>query len=225
VEFISLKHITKYYLLNKIKQQVLSDINLEVAQGESISIIGSSGSGKSTLLKIIGLLDNPSSGSISFQGKECSEMGESNQTENRREFIGFIFQSYNLLPDFTALENVMFAQEILGVQKKVALKNAKALFSQLNIADKCENYPSELSGGEQQRVAIARSLINKPKLILADEPTGNLDEENTNNVAEILKNISKDHNITTITVTHDINIANRAGKIYGLNKGKLEWYS
>ena len=222
MSLVSLKNVSKHYYLNKAKQQVLRDVNLEVAKGEAISIIGPSGSGKSTLLKMIGLLDVPNNGSISVENVECSQMSEKEQTLFRREFIGFIFQSYNLLPDFTALENVLFAQDILGVKKKIAVQKAKALFAKLNISHRYDSYPSQLSGGEQQRVAIARSLINNPKLILADEPTGNLDAENTKNVAEILENISKEHKITTITVTHDINISKKVNKIYALNEGKLE---
>ena len=222
MSLISLKNVNKHYFFEQAKQQVLDNVNLEIENGEAISIIGPSGSGKSTLLKIIGLLDNPSSGSIAIEGVECSKITENKRTFFRRGYIGFIFQSYNLLPDFTALENVLFAQDILGIRKDSALERAKTLFDKLNISLKCDNYPSQLSGGEQQRVAIARSLINKPKLILADEPTGNLDTRNTNNVAEILENISKEHNITTITVTHDINISKKADKVYILNEGKLE---
>jgi ABC-type lipoprotein export system ATPase subunit len=222
VSFTSLQNISKHYCFEKTKQQVLSGVDLKIEKGAAIAIVGPSGSGKSTLLKILGLLDAPSSGSITMDGIECGKMSESKQTIFRRELVGFIFQSYNLLPDFTALENVMFAQDILGSSKKMALEKAKDLFAKLNISHRYNNYPSQLSGGEQQRVAIARSLINNPKLILADEPTGNLDSENTKNVAAVLESISKEHNITTITVTHDINVAKKADKIYVLNEGKLE---
>ena len=153
---------------------------------------------------------------------DCSKISENKQTILRRDFIGFIFQSYNLLPDFTALENVVLPQNIMGLPTKKAIAKAKNLFDELNIGNKLNSYPNQLSGGEQQRVAIARSLINKPKLILADEPTGNLDTENTNNIAKILEKISKEHKITTVVVTHDMNIAKNANKIYCLNDGKLE---
>ena len=225
MSFISLRNISKHYCLGKTKQQVLSNINLEIIDGESVAIVGPSGSGKSTLLKIIGLLDNPSGGSITIDNVECGKMTESQRTVLRRETIGFVFQSYNLLPDFTALENVLFPQNILGERKKIAIQKAKALFTKLNISSKYNSYPSQLSGGEQQRVAIARSLINRPKLILADEPTGNLDTKNTNNVANILGDITKQHNIATIIVTHDINISKKADKIYILSQGKLELQS
>ena len=221
MNLVSLKNISKHYCLGKAKQQVLSNVNLEITDGESVAIVGPSGSGKSTLLKIIGLLDNPSGGSITIDNVECSKMTESQRTILRREAIGFVFQSYNLLPDFTALENVLFPQDIIEEKKKVAVEKAKALFTKLNINSKYNSYPSQLSGGEQQRVAIARSLINRPKLILADEPTGNLDIENTNNVANILGDIAKQYKITTIIVTHDINISKKADKIYILNQGKL----
>jgi ABC-type lipoprotein export system ATPase subunit len=222
VSFVSLQNISKQYCFEKTIHKILYHVDLEITEGEAISIVGPSGSGKSTLLKIIGLLDTPSAGSIVIDGMECSKINETKQTIFRRKLIGFIFQSYNLLPDFTAIENVMFAQEILGSPKKLAMERAKELFAKLNISHRQNNYPSQLSGGEQQRVAIARSLINNPRLILADEPTGNLDSENTNNVAKILENISKEHNITTITVTHDMNVAKKADKIYVLNEGKLE---
>ena len=219
---ISLKDITKSYLFDKEHYQVLKGINLEIQQGEFLSIVGPSGSGKSTLLKIMGLLDTPTSGSIKIDKMDCSQIGESKQTVLRRDFIGFIFQSYNLLPDFTALENVVLPQNIMGISTKKAIAQAKKLFDELNIGNKLHSYPNQLSGGEQQRIAIARSLINKPKLILADEPTGNLDTENKNNIAKILEKISKEHKITTVVVTHDMNIAKNADKIYCLNDGKLE---
>ena len=219
---ISLKDITKSYLFDKEHYQVLKGINLEIQQGEFLSIVGPSGSGKSTLLKIMGLLDTPTSGSIKIDKMDCSQIGESKQTVLRRDFIGFIFQSYNLLPDFTALENVVLPQNIMGIPTKKAIARAKKLFDELNIGNKLHSYPNQLSGGEQQRIAIARSLINKPKLILADEPTGNLDTENKNNIAKILEKISKEHKITTVVVTHDMNIAKNADKIYCLNDGKLE---
>jgi ABC-type lipoprotein export system ATPase subunit len=222
VTLISLKDITKSYLFDKEHYQVLKGINLEIQQGEFLSIVGPSGSGKSTLLKIMGLLDTPTSGSIKIDKMDCSQIGESKQTVLRRDFIGFIFQSYNLLPDFTALENVVLPQNIMGIPTKKAIARAKKLFDELNIGNKLHSYPNQLSGGEQQRIAIARSLINKPKLILADEPTGNLDTENKNNIAKILEKISKEHKITTVVVTHDMNIAKNADKIYCLNDGKLE---
>ena len=219
---ISLKDISKSYLFDKEHYQVLKGINLEIQQGEFLSIVGPSGSGKSTLLKIMGLLDIPTSGSIKIDKMDCSKIGENKQTILRRDFIGFIFQSYNLLPDFTALENVVLPQNIMGISTKKAIAQAKKLFDELNIGNKLHSYPNQLSGGEQQRIAIARSLINKPKLILADEPTGNLDTENKNNIAKILEKISKEHKITTVVVTHDMNIAKNADKIYCLNDGKLE---
>jgi len=190
VSLVSLKNITKSYSLDKNNYQILKDINLEIQQGELLSVVGPSGSGKSTLLKIIGLLDAPDSGSIKINKMDCSKISENKQTILRRDFIGFIFQSYNLLPDFTALENVVLPQNIMGIATKKAISKAKKLFNELKIDNKYHNYPNQLSGGEQQRVAIARSLINKPKLILADEPTGNLDAENTNNIAKILEKIA-----------------------------------
>lgn len=222
MSLISLKDITKSYFFDKNNYQILKGVNLDIQQGELLSIVGPSGSGKSTLLKIIGLLDTPTSGLVEIKKLDSSKMSENKRTVLRRDFIGFIFQSYNLLPDFTALENVVLTQNIRGIPTKEAVFKTKKLFGELNIYNKCHNYPNQLSGGEQQRVAIARSIINKPKLILADEPTGNLDAENTNNIAKILEKISKIHKITTVIVTHDINISKNADKIYHLNDGKLE---
>lgn len=219
---ISLKNVSKSFVFNNENYKVLKAVNLDIKQGESISIIGPSGSGKSTLLKLIGLLDIPSSGAITINGIDCEKISESKQTILRREFIGFIFQSYNLLPDFTALENVILPQSILGVGLSKATARAKELFKELKIDDKVSNYPNQLSGGEQQRVAIARSLINKPKLVLADEPTGNLDATNTKNISKILGSVSKKYKITTIIVTHDMDVAKNSDKIYSLKNGQLE---
>ena len=220
---ISLKNISKSYIFNKENYKVLKAINLDIKQGEAISIIGPSGSGKSTLLKLIGLLDIPNSGTITINGIDCEKISESKQTILRREFIGFIFQSYNLLPDFTALENVILPQSILGTESNKATAIAKELFKELKIEDKVNNYPNQLSGGEQQRVAIARSLINKPKLVLADEPTGNLDVTNTKNISKILRSVSNKYKITTIIVTHDMDVAKNSDKIYSLKDGNLEF--
>ena len=219
---ISLKNVSKSFVFNKKTYEVLKKVNLDIKQGESISIIGPSGSGKSTLLKLMGLLDTPTSGTVEFNNIDFTKISENKKTTHRREFIGFIFQSYNLLPDFSALENVTLPQSLLGVGLREATSRAKKLFRELDIHDKFSNYPSQLSGGEQQRVAIARSLINKPKLILADEPTGNLDAKNTKNISRILEMISKKHKAATVIVTHDMNIAKIADKIYSLSDGNLQ---
>ena len=219
---ISLKNVSKNFVFNEKNYEVLKEVNLDIKQGESISIIGPSGSGKSTLLKLMGLLDAPTSGTIAFNNMDFTRISESKKTIYRKEFIGFIFQSYNLLPDFNALDNVILPQSILGIRLSEATVRAKELFRELNIDNKFNNYPNQLSGGEQQRVAIARSLVNKPKLILADEPTGNLDAKNTKNISRILEMISKKHKVATVIVTHDMSIAKIADKIYSLSDGNLQ---
>ena len=222
MSLISLQNVSKTLVLNNVSYKIFKKVNLEVKKGESISIIGPSGSGKSSLLKIIGLLDVPTSGSIFIDGKDCATCCEKRQTHLRRKFIGFVFQSYNLLPDFTALENILLPQNILGTHHENANSRAQSLLKELHLEGKSNHYPNELSGGEQQRVSIARSLINNPKIVLADEPTGNLDSENTNNISKIFATISKRYKIASIIVTHDIVIAKNADKIYSLNNSKLE---
>ena len=222
MSLISLQKVSKYFILNKGIHHLLQEINLEIKQGESVSIIGPSGSGKSSLLKIIGLLDVPNSGSIFIHGMDCTAISENQQTNLRREYIGFIFQSYNLLHDFTALENIVLPQSILGVNHDIATNNAIRLLKELKLEKKTNYYPNQLSGGEQQRIAIARSLINKPKIILADEPTGNLDFENTQNISRILSTLSRKYQVSLIIITHDIDLATKADKMYSLRNGRLQ---
>ncbi|MFQ3306900.1 MAG: ABC-type lipoprotein export system ATPase subunit [Candidatus Midichloriaceae bacterium] len=222
MSFLSLKNISKYYKHDSVNQCILSDVNINLEEGVSVAIVGPSGSGKSTLLKIIGLLDDPSSGSVMIDGIDYANLSDSAKTAARRELIGFIFQSYNLISDFTVIENVIIAQEIMGVQKGIAIKNAMELFERLDIKGKENYFPQELSGGEQQRVAIARSLINKPKLLLADEPTGSLDINNTENILNVFQDIAKEFNVCNIVVTHDIEVAKKSDLIFCLNDGKLE---
>ena len=219
---ISLQKVSKNFTSDKGVSNLLQEINLEVGKGESISIVGPSGSGKSSLLKIIGLLDVPSSGSIFIDDLNCTTISENEQTNLRKKFIGFIFQSYNLLHDFTALENVVLPQNILGIDHNTAHNTAMSLLKELKLEKKNDLYPNQLSGGEQQRVAIARSLINEPKVILADEPTGNLDLENTKNISRMLSTVSKKREVALIIVTHDVNLTTNTDKIYSLCNGKLQ---
>jgi lipoprotein-releasing system ATP-binding protein len=222
VSFLALSNLCKSYTAAEQTQQVLQNLQLQITKPELIAIMGPSGSGKSTLLKQIGLLDKPDAGEIHIDGVACSKMSDSQKTLFRREKLGFIFQSFNLLPDFTAVENVEMPKLMQGVAKKVARLQAKKLLAMFGIENKADGFPSQLSGGEQQRVAIARSLANSPKLLLADEPTGNLDAKNSANVAEILRNITSEKKIPIIIVTHDIKIAQQTDKIYLLEDGKLK---
>lgn len=221
MSFVSLLNVNKRYSLNNYCYHVLKDISLNIKHGDFLSIVGPSGSGKSTLLKIIGLLESCSSGSIKINDLEYSNISEGMKTSLRRSLLGFIFQDYNLLPDFTALENVLLPQSILGISKEKALTRAQKVFDDLQITNKHDYYPEQLSGGEQQRVSIARSLINRPELILADEPTGNLDSKNTKIVVDILKRISTKYNTAIVIVTHNTDIAKSTDITYYLNNGIL----
>ncbi|WP_342270554.1 ABC transporter ATP-binding protein [Rickettsia endosymbiont of Orchestes rusci] len=212
-----LKNISKQYNQGKTIVRVLDDLNLTVNEGELIAIIGSSGSGKSTLLHIAGLLDKPTNGEVIIPNAD--------QKQNhliRLYHLGFIYQQHHLLKDFTALENVILPKLIAGGDEEEAIKEAEDILLSLSLVKKSHNMPGELSGGEQQRVAIARSLINKPKIILADEPTGNLDPKTSNEVFNLLLKVAKEQNTAIIMVTHNHEIAHKMDKIYELKHGALK---
>jgi len=198
---ISLKKISKNYILNN-KVKALKNINLNFELGKIYSILGPSGSGKSTLLNILSLIDKPSSGSIKIDGKLIDFNNQDLNDKIRASSIGIIYQNYNLLPDFTALENVSLAGLALDKNIKITLNEAKKTISNLGLSKRLDHNPSELSGGENQRIAIARALINKPKIILADEPTGNLDHISAKNVFKILLNLKKSDRLI-IFATHN----------------------
>lgn len=200
----------------------VSDVSFSVGTGQFASIIGKSGSGKSTLLGLLGALDSPTKGSIEIDGKDITKYHDHKQIAYRRDTIGFVFQNYNLVPNLTAIENVMLPMEYARVGKKERLKRASQLLEQVGIeGDKQKRKPGRLSGGEQQRVSIARALANKPKLILADEPTGNLDTENGQAVFDLLHQLAKSENTTIVVVTHDLEIAGRTDKTFRLQDGVL----
>lgn len=216
-EVLILENISKQYRQGKVSVKVLDGLNLGVNAGELIAVIGSSGSGKSTLLHIAGLLDTPTSGKVIIGG--------SNQKKDhliRLHYIGFIYQQHHLLKDFTALENTTMPKLIAGGNKQEVKKEAQDILSQLGLAQKLYNMPGELSGGEQQRVAIARSLINKPKIVLADEPTGNLDPNTTNEVFNLFLKVAKEQGTAVIMVTHNYQIAHKMDKLYELKDGILK---
>jgi len=199
---------------------VLNNISFEVDKGEFLSITGPSGSGKSTLLHIIGTLDNPSSGEIILNNKNISLLNEKEIDYIRRKDIGFIFQFHFLLPEFTALENIIIPQIINGINYNQAKEKAFKTLEKLNLEHRANHKPFEMSGGEQQRVAIGRAIINNPSIILADEPTGNLDTENSKNIINILKNLNNEGQ-TIILITHDINISNKANRNINIVDGKI----
>jgi putative ABC transport system ATP-binding protein len=203
----------------------LNDINFKVDTGAFVSIIGKSGSGKSTLLSQLGALDQPTSGEILVDGVDITKLSGHKQTTYRSRKIGFVFQQYNLIPNLTALENVMLALEFGGMPAGQRKERGLELLASVGIdEDQAQRRPAKLSGGQQQRVSIARALANKPAFILADEPTGNLDTETGKKIFKLLHDLSRSHNTTIIVVTHDLEIAGKTDKTYQLRDGKLVDY-
>ena len=198
---------------------VLKDVNFEVQKGETIAILGDSGSGKSTLLSIIGGLDRPDSGSINFLDKDFGQLNEKQLTQLRAHSISIVFQEYHLLPHLTALENVEIVLELQEIQE--VRKTALRLLNQVDLQDRASHFPVELSGGEQQRVAIARSLANNPDLLLADEPSGSLDQKTGNKVIDLFFKLVKERKMTLILVTHGRELAKRCDRIFNLEEGVL----
>jgi lipoprotein-releasing system ATP-binding protein len=213
--------IVKDYESGAEKLHILRGISLEIAPGSTVAVAGQSGSGKSTLLNILGGLDRCDSGSVLVAGTEICGLSENNLTEYRSRRVGFIFQFHYLLKDFTALENVMLPAYIAGMKKKDALEKARALLADVRMDDRIGHFPSQLSGGERQRVAVARSMVNNPDIILADEPTGNLDPGNSAVVAELLYAAAERWGKTLVVVTHDETVARRARVRYTLEAGVL----
>ena len=202
--------------------KVLKDINMAVENGEFVSIIGKSGSGKSTLLGILGALDTPTGGDIEVDGMSIAKLSPKQQTNYRAKKIGFVFQQYNLIPNLTALENVMLALEFGGTPSKDRKVRAEQLLDEVGIESEQQlRKPAKLSGGQQQRVSIARALANKPAYILADEPTGNLDEETGKKIFKLLHKLTRTENTTIIAVTHDMDIAGQTDKTFKLKDGYL----
>jgi lipoprotein-releasing system ATP-binding protein len=218
---IRARNVVKHYESGTERLVILKDLCLEVPAGETAAVRGKSGCGKSTLLNILGGLDHCDSGSIRVAGLEITSLPESALTEYRSRKLGFIFQFHYLLRDFTALENVMLPAFIGGMKKKAALEKAAALLEDLDLRERAAHFPSQLSGGERQRVAVARSMINDPSLILADEPTGNLDPQSSAAVAELLYAAAEKHHTSLVVVTHDERVAARARIQYELEDGAL----
>jgi len=213
------EHLTKIYRSADKQLTVLDDVSFSVNEGNSLAIIGPSGSGKTTLLGLCAGLDTPSSGTISVMGFKLNAMSEDNRAYLRNQYVGFVFQNFQLLSTLTALENVMVPLELRGV-RDVAAK-ARELLGRVGLADRAHHYPSQLSGGEQQRVAIARAFMTDPKILFADEPTGNLDEENAHSVTELLFGMNKENATTLVLVTHNLELAQRTQRILRMRGGKL----
>ena len=218
---LELKDVIKNYKQGKQNLEVLSGINLEIKQGEVIALVGQSGAGKSTLLQIAGLLDRPTSGKVIIDDKNVSKASDDVRTNFRRDYIGFVYQYHNLLSDFTALENVMMPMLIAGKNKNEAKERAVMLLEKMHLAHRINHRPAELSGGEQQRVAIARALSNSPKLLLADEPTGNLDPNTAEEVFQELIRIIKETGLSALIATHNMELACRMNKQLRLRDGEL----
>ena len=219
-ELIKLSDITKDYVTEDITTKALNGISLTVKKGEFIAVTGRSGSGKSTLMNILGLLDTPTTGKYVLNGTDVSRMGEDTLSSTRNKEIGFVFQSFNLLPRATALENVILPAIYAGISLSDREKRGKEVLNDLGLREKMNNKPSQLSGGQQQRVAIARALMNNPELILADEPTGNLDTKSGQDVMSILKKLNKEGK-TIVLITHEVDIAKHARRIINLEDGKI----
>ena len=219
------KNIHKYYLSGKDRIHVLKDVSLSIAPGEITAILGPSGAGKSTLLHILGGLDRPTSGEVVFERKRLGDLAESELSFIRNSKIGFVFQFYHLLPEFSVLENVMMPA-LIGRQPPVTSRQSREkaleILEVVGLKNRIAHLPSQLSGGEQQRVAIARALINEPKLLLCDEPTGNLDSENGRQICQLLKNLNQEKGMTIAMVTHNLDVAGLAFKVYNIHDGRLQ---
>ena len=209
---IETENLTRVFDLGGREIKALDGVDLKIAGGEFVSIIGPSGSGKTTLLNLIGLLDQPTAGTISFQGQQLSAFSERDLDDLRMKRMGFIFQTFNLMPTFTALENVAFPMEITRVPEKERVERATMLLERLGLADRVHHKPKELSAGESQRVAVARALANEPILLLADEPTGNLDSSTTKEITVLLQQLNTEYGIAIILVTHDTQVAQAASR-------------
>lgn len=219
---ISLSNVDKTYFLGEDKVTAVVNASLEIKKGEYVSILGTSGSGKSTLMHLIGLLERPTKGKIFMEGKDVSKLDDDKISNIRNTFVGFVFQQFNLINKLTVLENVMLPSVYFkGNLKFDPTKKAKKLLTELGMADRMDFYPNKISGGQQQRVAIARSLMMSPKLILADEPTGNLDSKTGDEILDVLEKLNKKTGVTVILVTHEKPVADRTRRQIYIRDGKL----
>ncbi len=218
---LSARNLAKSYTMGRRVLEVLRGVNLDVARGEFLALRGASGAGKSTMLHLIGGLDSPNAGEIFFNGQNLARFSESQLTHFRNRRVGFVFQAYHLLPELTALENVCLPARVARVSAAQAEKHGRELLERVGLKHRVEHKPSELSGGEQQRVAIARALVNEPELLLADEPTGNLDSHTGGEIIELLKSLRVEKKMTLIIATHDAKIAAHAQRVIELIDGRM----
>jgi len=220
-KIIQLKSVSKIYKMGKENLIALDSINLDIEEGEFVAIMGPSGSGKSTLANVIGGLDKINSGYITVDDQELNKLNDKKLSEYRNKKIGFVFQAFNLIPTFTAQENVTLPLILTGVSSKIRKQRAYECLKMVGLENRVEHKPNELSGGERQRVSIARALVNEPKIIIADEPTGNLDSKKSAEIISILKKLNANSKITLIVITHDSNVAHEADRILNMQDGKI----
>ncbi|ACI19596.1 ABC transporter ATP-binding protein [Dictyoglomus thermophilum] len=216
-----LENVVKIYKMDGVETVALNGVSLRVKRGEFIAIMGPSGSGKSTMMHLMGCLDRPTSGKIYFEGKDVSQLSDDELAEIRNKKIGFVFQSFYLLPRYDAIQNVELPLIYRGVPPKERKEKAKLMLERMGLGDRLHHRPTQLSGGQQQRVAIARALIVDPVVLLADEPTGNLDSKSSHEIMELISKLHKEENLTIILVTHEIDIASYAEKIVRMQDGKI----
>jgi len=217
---VQVTQLTRQVTTGDSELTILRDVSFSVAAGESIAVVGASGSGKSTLLGLLAGLDEPTSGSVQINGKNLFELDEDGRAALRAQLLGFVFQSFNLLPAMTALENVMLPLELAGAPD--AAVTARAMLARVGLAERLTHYPKQLSGGEQQRVAIARAFVTRPALLLADEPTGNLDAATGADIIDLMFELNREHGATLILVTHDPELSRRCGRVLQLAGGLLQ---
>ncbi|OJX12902.1 MAG: ABC transporter [Caedibacter sp. 37-49] len=218
---LELKNVQRTFIQGEQRLQILNDINLKIKAGEIVALVGPSGSGKSTLLQLAGLLEFPSHGEVYIEGKACGKMNDYERTALRLRTIGYVYQFHHLLPEFTALENIMLPQLIAGQSTKEAEKKATVLLKAFKLANRASHRPSRLSGGEQQRVAILRAVANQPRILLADEPTGNLDEATADIVFNELMELVRKHQMAALIATHNLDLAKRMDRTIKLQNGLL----
>ena len=221
-KILQLEKVTKNFVQAGQSIEIIKSADFSIKSSEFLSLIGPSGSGKTTLLQICGMLDNPSSGSIIINGENMAKANDEKRTKIRKLNIGFVYQFHHLLPEFSALENVALPLLIQGVNTIDAYKKARATLGEVELQDRLDFKPSQLSGGQQQRVAIARAIVSKPKLILADEPTGNLDYELSEKIFDLLKDLTKKHHIACLIVTHNLELAKKTDHILRIKNGIIE---
>ncbi len=220
---IKARNLERVYSNGIIKTYALKNISLDIKRGEFVAIMGPSGSGKSTLLHQLGLLDKPTKGSILIDDEDVVHLSDKERTKFRLEKLGYVFQSYNLIPELTALENVYITPMARGINKRDYLKETKDILRKVGLGDRMYHYPSELSGGQQQRVSIARALVNKPKILFADEPTANLDSDSSEDIVKLFRSLNQEIRQTIVMVTHELEEGKKADRIIWVKDGLLDF--